>query len=208
LSALQSHLTQLQQSTSQLFAHMREHPYKLFATLVHDGRDASSGHYVCFVRSSASTDANATITTSSGSSSSDMQTESSNKPNATPVASWHKYNDAVVKPVELDEVFSESRGAHATHHASAYFLIYVEQQLLDSAASAKQEQSANDTMLDSSSINHPLEPARLELMRLNPFLVMECDKDNAEFTAEQLTWEEQHRPKDNKPKSPSKAITS
>jgi hypothetical protein len=164
---------------------------------------------VCFVLSSASTLNIASVSSASScdASSSDKQTDSTNKSNATAVASWHKYNDAVVKPVEIDEVFSESRGAHATHHASAYILIYVEQQLMDSAASANQQQTSDDAMQDPSSSNNPLEPARIELMRLNPFLVMECDKDNAEFTAEQLTWEEQHKSKDNKPKDQSKLQT-
>ena len=80
--------------------------YRLLAVLVHDGKEAGTGHYWSYIRRT-------------------RQEETESKSDASEAGRFWKYNDAVVSAVDDATMWRESQGGQPNTSASAYFLVYV-----------------------------------------------------------------------------------
>ena len=80
--------------------------YRLLAVLVHDGKEAGTGHYWSYIRRTR------------------LEEEESKTEDGKAGRFW-KYNDAVVSAVDDATMWRESEGGQPNTSASAYFLVYV-----------------------------------------------------------------------------------
>ena len=91
--------------------------YHLFAVLVHDGKEAGTGHYWSYIRRARRRPAQ-------------QQAEEQQRDSGH----FWKYNDAIVSAVDDATVWRESEGGQQSTNASAYFLIYVRRSELEQEA--------------------------------------------------------------------------
>ena len=80
--------------------------YRLLAVLVHDGKEAGTGHYWSYIRRTR------------------LEQEEKSSGGGETGRFW-KYNDAVVSAVDDATMWRESQGGQPNTSASAYFLVYV-----------------------------------------------------------------------------------
>ena len=83
-----------------------ESEYRLLAVLVHDGKEAGTGHYWSYIRRTRA------------------EEEESKSGGGGAAGRFWKYNDAVVSAVDDATMWRESEGGQPNTAASAYFLVY------------------------------------------------------------------------------------
>ena len=88
--------------------------YRLLAVLVHDGKEAGTGHYWSYIRRT-------------------RQEEEESKSGGGEAGRFWKYNDAVVSAVDDATMWRESEGGQPNTSASAYFLVYVKRSEAEAA---------------------------------------------------------------------------
>mmetsp|Transcript_19668 Transcript_19668/g.48069 ORF Transcript_19668/g.48069 Transcript_19668/m.48069 type:complete len:858 (-) Transcript_19668:211-2784(-) len=117
-----------------LYAPIESEPYELTAVMVHEGRNASQGHYWTYVDTDKCTEMPTPYFAKDGFGETEMVVEGSKtisgkdekKPghssSSQKESSWIKFNDANVSKENEEDVFNESFGGHL--NASAYCLVY------------------------------------------------------------------------------------
>ena len=123
--------------------------YRLLAVLVHDGKEAGTGHYWSYIRRTRQEEEESKAGGGDGET-------------GAGVGRFWKYNDAVVSAVDDATMWRESEGGQPNTNASAYFLVYIKHS----------EATAPDTNIDHL-ITHTL---REEVRKDNDKLRAETDE--------------------------------
>lgn len=145
-------------------------PYRLHAVLVHEGKGVSTGHYWSYIREDhpGSQD-----TTTSGS------------------EAWLKYNDISVSRTTWEALCQDSEGGNGSTTASAYCLIYVN----DQREGLEDDEESDAPSTSSNSTAKPfLERGdwRLKSDQLPSELQQIVAEDNVTFDREIRQWDDEH----------------
>ena len=155
-------------------ASLKRVPYRLHAVLVHEGKGVSTGHYWSYIREDhPGGSREATFGGGGGG------------------ETWLKYNDISVSRTTWEALCQDSEGGNGSTTASAYCLIYVNDQQegldgdVDSSAPSASSCSTARPFLERGDWRLVSDQLPLDLQQI-------VDEDNITFDREIRQWDEEH----------------